>query len=142
MRAFTKSAHSLGWLAVVSQLLLSACTVKVFSPPSGAPPIESSATIGKGRHAVRGDIQGGSGGFGPTLASYRVSVARGITEQLDISLAASAVRIRAPERGNPHGGIYTLRAGVKYAPVRFVALSYGLAPGGSVGEASWRRMRA
>ncbi len=118
---------------LAAALLLSACSVHVFSPPGGGAPVESSATVGKGRYAVRGDIAVGSAVWGPTVSAYRLSATRGLTSKFDVMLAPSVIRVHPPDPGNPHGGIYSLRAGVKYAPVRYVALSSGFAPGGSVG---------
>jgi len=135
-RRLTRSKRARGALRSLLVLLCSAwssaCTVHVFSPVN-LPPLESSATLGEGRYSVQGEAYVGGAIWGPKISSYRAVVARGITPKLDVSLAPSLLLIHAREPGNPRGNVYSLRAGVKYAPERWLAFSAGLAPGSSVG---------
>lgn len=125
-----------GWGRVVVSLAtiwLSACSVRVYSPPTGSFPVESSATLGQGRTSVRGDIFWGGALFGPPVDSYRLSAARGLTDTVDVSLAPALTRILGARRGDENHYIGALRAGIKYAPVRHFAVVGGLGAGGSEG---------
>jgi len=123
-----------GVLALVLLVWLVGCTVRVYSPPSGTFPVESSASLGQGQSSVRGDIFWGGEMFGPTVVSYRVSAAHGLTDKLDLSLAPALIRIvDHSSGGRENRNIYAARAGIKYAPVPHFALVGGLGGGGSAG---------
>jgi hypothetical protein len=111
----------------------SACTAHVFSPPAGGPPIESSATVGKGRTGFEGDYFLAKAVFGPTLSSARVTARHGFTDKHELSLAPSYSRIHGARQGDSNPDIFALRLQLKYAPVRHFALAGGLGGGGSAG---------
>jgi hypothetical protein len=127
-----RARHS--WVAVgVVAIWLGGCSVRVYSPPTGSFPVESSASLGQGKNSVRGDIFWGGALFGPPVSSYRLSAARGLTDTVDVSLSPTLTRILGARRGDENHNIGALRAGIKYAPVPHFAVVGGLGAGGSEG---------
>jgi hypothetical protein len=123
-----------GWVVTcVLAVCSGGCAVRLYSPPAGSFPVESSRTLGQGHSSLRGDGFWGGATFGPQVSSYRLSVAHGLRDQVDLSLSPALTRIHGASRGDTNHNIYALRAGIKYAPVPHFAVVGGLAGGGSVG---------
>lgn len=130
LRLLRPRALRVWWLACG---VLWGCNVHVYSPPTGSFPTESSASLGREHSSVRAEVFGGGELFGPGVSSYRVGVARGLTDQLDLSLSPSLTWVHGSSGEGAHPGIYALRAGLKYAPVPHFAVVGGLGAGGSAG---------
>ncbi len=112
-------------------VLCAACNTHIYSPPAGTVPVESPAVVGAGRRSAGGDVALASAIFGPSVAGVRATYRHGLSEQLELSAAPSAVFIMEAGRGDSHGGIYGLRGGLKYAPIRHVSGTVGLGAGAS-----------
>jgi len=122
-------------LGLIAWMVVSGCNAHVFSPPTGSFPIESSATVGQGKHGVRGDLAGSGAMFGPKLVSARGNYRYGITDKMEVSAAPSLIAVREAKPSDSHPNIYALRLGAKYAPIRHVGVIGGMGGGGSAGGA-------
>ncbi len=110
---------------------MSACNARVFSPPTGTFLTESSATVGKGRHSAGGDVFMGGALFGPHLLAYRGTYRYGLRPDVDLSASPSLLAVRGAKSGDSHPNAYALRLGIKYAPIKHLALLAGAGGGGS-----------
>jgi len=118
-------------LAVIFTLLVNGCTPHVFSPPAGSFLVESSETVGAGKHGVRGEFFAGGALFGPEVLSARASYRHGVSDELELSAAPAIISVLGGRAGDSSPNVYALRVGAKYAPVKHVALVGGLGGGSS-----------
>jgi hypothetical protein len=73
--------------------------------------------------------------FGPAVGGARASYRYGLTDMIEVSAAPSVMWVAGSGAGDSHAGIYALRAGVKYAPIRHISATIGLGGGGSAAGA-------
>lgn len=116
---------------VLLLLAVAGCHAYVYSPPTGSFPVESSATVARGKHGVRGEAFTGGALFGPQILSFRGSYRQGVHDKLELSAAPAISHIQGRQAGDSRPNIYALRAGAKYAPVKHFALIAGLGGGAS-----------
>jgi hypothetical protein len=116
---------------LITLVLSSACNAHVFSPPTGTFPVESSQTVGLGKHGVRGDLFAGGAMFGPQIVAFRGSYRHGVRDKLELSAAPTLIHIQGRDRGDSSPNMYALRVGAKYAPVKHFAVIGGAGGGGS-----------
>jgi hypothetical protein len=118
-------------LLSVLALSSSACAYHTYSPPARGLPLESAATLPKGRTAL--SASGGMLGtaFGPDLLAFSGQVRHGFKEGFDGVAAATVLNVRGDSDSHEHPNAYALRAGAKLRPLPHLAFTGGLGGGGS-----------
>lgn len=91
--------------------------------------------MGAQRQSVGADVIVATAVFGPAVGGARATYRYGFTDMLEVSAAPSVMWISGSGPGDSHAGIYALRAGLKYAPIRHLSATIGLGGGGSAAGA-------
>jgi hypothetical protein len=111
----------------------SGCGYHVFSPPARGLPFDSAATLPPGKTGVA--IEGGQAGelFGPDIFAIGGRVRHGLREGVDGVVEANIARVLGDSDADTHRNLYSVRAGTKLRPWKFLAFTAGLGGGGSAG---------
>src|SRR6266581_8128842 len=114
--------------------LLVGCGYHVYSPPGRVLPLESAATLAKGRTAVGAEISGHGGGGIDNIAGGSLRLRRGVGERFEGSIEASFASINGDSAAGTDPKLYQAFAGLKWNPgTRFIGIVAGVGGGGSAG---------
>lgn len=58
-------------IAFLALILCAACNTHIYSPPTGAFPVEGPATLGAGRQSAGADVSIATAVFGPSVSGLR-----------------------------------------------------------------------
>ena len=121
----------LSWFLATTSCI-TGCSYHAFSPPTRVVPLESPQVLPQARHSVAAQVIDTGAVWGPSFLGAAVRYRRGLWDKLEGSAEASLLHVtKQPDDVDiwPQG--YSVRGGLKFQPLDWVALGVGVGGGGS-----------